>query len=317
MSKLYFIVNTNAKTGNANQAWRQVYDFLRQKHIPYEAYETKYVGHAMVLARELSKKQEKAVYLIAVGGDGTVNEVLNGITDFQKVRLGVIASGSGNDFGKGMGIPTDPIVCMRQILKCIRRENHGIPIKKTDLGQVTWENGKKHRIFGISAGVGLDAIVCKKALHSNCKKFLNRIHLGKLTYLVLTVQSLFTMDTAEAVVECGDNHKIYRLHKTIFAVAMNLQAEGGGIPMAPHASCTDGMLSLSSAHGIPKAITFFCLPFLVAAKHEKIRGFTTIESPVIRVHTSKPVVLHADGEYCGDVRNVEFTCLSEKLQLLK
>ena len=76
MSKLYFIVNTNAKTGNANQVWRQVYDFLRQKHIPYEAYETKYVGHAMVLARELSKKQEKAVYLIAVGGDGTVNEVL-------------------------------------------------------------------------------------------------------------------------------------------------------------------------------------------------------------------------------------------------
>ena len=208
MSKLYFIVNTNAKTGNANQVWRQVYDFLRQKHIPYEAYETKYVGHATVLARELSKKQEKAVYLIAVGGDGTVNEVLNGITDFQKVRLGVIASGSGNDFGKGMGIPTDPIVCMRQILKCIRRENHGIPIKKTDLGQVTWENGKKHRIFGISAGVGLDAIVCKKALHSNCKKFLNRIHLGKLTYLVLTVQSLFTMDTAEAVVECGDNQKI-------------------------------------------------------------------------------------------------------------
>ncbi len=157
----------------------------------------------------------------------------------------------------------------------------------------------------------------RKHCIQTAKSFLNRIHLGKLTYLVLTVQSLFTMDTAEAVVECGDNHKIYRLHKTIFAVAMNLQAEGGGIPMAPHASCTDGMLSLSSAHGIPKAITFFCLPFLVAAKHEKIRGFTTIESPVIRVHTSKPVVLHADGEYCGDVRNVEFTCLSEKLQLLK
>ena len=284
MSKLYFIVNTNAKTGNANQVWRQVHDFLRQKHIPYEAYETKYVGHATVLARELSKKREKAVYLIAVGGDGTVNEVLNGITDFEKVRLGVIASGSGNDFEKGMGIPTDPIVCMRQILKCIRREKHGIPIKKTDLGQVTWGNGKKHRIFGISAGIGLDAIVCKKALHSNCKKFLNRIHLGKLTYLALTVQSLFTMDTAEAVVECGDNHKIYRLHKTIFAAAMNLPAEGGGVPMAPHASCTDGMLSLSSAHGIPKAITFFCLP---------------------------------DGEYCGDVTDVEFTCLSEKLQLLK
>ena len=100
-------------------------------------------GMQQFLARELSKKREKAVYLIAVGGDGTVNEVLNGITDFEKVRLGVIASGSGNDFEKGMGIPTDPIVCMRQILKCIRREKHGIPIKKTDLGQVTWGNGKK------------------------------------------------------------------------------------------------------------------------------------------------------------------------------
>ena len=87
--------------------------------------------------------------------------------------------------------------------------------------------------------------------------------------------------------------------------------------MAPKASPTDGMLSLSMAHGIPKFVTFFCLPLLVAAKHEGIKGFTVIDAPVLRLHADQPLVLHADGEYCGDVTDVEFVCLSGKLRLLR
>ena len=65
-----------------------------------------------------------------------------------------------------------------------------------DLGEVNF--GEKKRLFAISAGIGLDALVCKKALKSTIKDILNKIRLGKLTYLVLTVQSLFTMQTADA-----------------------------------------------------------------------------------------------------------------------
>ena len=103
--------------------------------------------------------------------------------------------------------------------------------------------------------------MCKKALHSRLKQVLNRFHLGKLTYLALTVQSLFTMETANAkvITEYGG----FILPKMIFAAAMNLPAEGGGVPMAPKASPEDGRLSLSSASGIAKWQFFFFFFFLV------------------------------------------------------
>ena len=126
-----------------------------------------------------------------------MNEVLNGITDFDKVRFGMIPSGSGNDFARGLMIDKNPNIALHQILKAISREKNGIPVSRVDIGQVRWgETEEESRIFGISSGIGLDAIVCKKALHSKLKKVLNKIHLGKLTYLLLTVSSLFSMKTA-------------------------------------------------------------------------------------------------------------------------
>ena len=197
---------------------------------------------------------------------------------------------------------------------CIRKDQRGEELRRIDLGQVSWEGCKNPRIFGISAGLGLDALVCKKALTSRLKQVLNRFHLGKLTYLALTVQSLFTMETANAKVIT--EHGGYILPKMIFAASMNLPAEGGGVPMAPDASPQDGLLSLSSAAGIAKWRTFFLLPLLVAAKQEGIKGFNIRDEKGFRVVLDKPMVLHADGEYCGDVTRVEFRCLERKLWLL-
>lgn len=276
---------------------------------------TRYEGHAAKLAEQISGvKGEEPVYLLVVGGDGTINEVLNGITDFDKVRLGVIPTGSGNDFGRNLKLPKKPKESLREICACIRKDQRGEALYRIDLGQVSWEGCEKPRIFGISSGLGLDALVCKKALHSRLKQVLNRFHLGKLTYLALTVQSLFTMETANAKVVT--EHGGYILPKMIFAAAMNLPAEGGGVPMAPHASVQDGLLSLCSASGIAKWQTFFLLPFLVAAKQEHINGFNIRNEKGFRLILDKPMVLHADGEYCADVTRVEFRCLEKKLWLL-
>lgn len=123
-----------------------------------------------------------------------------------------------------------------------------------DLGQVSWNGCEKPRLFAISAGAGLDALVCKKALKSKVKDALNKLHLGKLTYLFLTVQSLFTMQTTDAgAVFDGKGQKNHK--KMIFAAAMNFRAEGGGVPMAP------GQMRRTEAFGvygvgIPKWRTF-------------------------------------------------------------
>ncbi len=312
--KLHFLLNTTARTGGSSAIWKEVETILHREQIPYEVHVTKYEKAATDIAAKLSASDEEQVNLIVIGGDGTINEVLNGIQDFDRIRLGIIPAGSGNDFARGLGLKKG-VDAFRDILDSLRREEKGTPLLRMDLGEVIHDD--ESRFFGISSGIGLDAIVCKKALHSGLKKFLNRIHLGQLTYIILTVISLFTMRTADVDVIFGTDGKVRHVKKLIFGAGMNLYAEGGGVPMAPQADPADGKLSLCMAYGIPKIVTFFCLPFLMAAKHEKIRGFSIWNCPSFTLRTSEPMTLHTDGEYGGEVTEVTFRCHEKKLWVIK
>ncbi len=315
-STIHFIVNTTAKTGGSASVWDELKPIMDEQNIPYELHVTRFEGAATKIAKKLSKSTEDKIYLVSVGGDGTMNETINGITDFEKIRFGVIPAGSGNDFARGLGLKKSKEGLM-DIIKSIEAEEAGKPLFRMDLGKVRWGKGlNEERLFGISSGIGLDAIVCKKALTSKLKKVLNVLRLGRLTYLLLTVWTLFSMETAEADINLLPQKKQLHTKKMIFAAAMNLYAEGGGVPMAPSAKAADGNVTLAMAHGIPKAVTFILLPFLVVGKHEKLHGFTVKKAKEIRLHTDTPMVLHADGEYCGEVDDVTFTCLEKKLMLL-
>lgn len=305
---LYFIINGKAQSGKGAAVWSELKAFLQSKEIAFKAVIAKYPGHAIEIAAKISSLNDDDIRIVVVGGDGTINEVINGISDFSRVKLGVISSGSGNDFAKGLGMSKNPTVQLERILSDTER-------KVIDIGKVTWDNCEKPRYFAISSGIGLDALVCKKALTSRLKKVLNKVHLGRLTYLMLTVVSLFTMDTmqTETVIDGG---KPAKRNKSIFTAAMNLRAEGGGVPMVPNAEPSDGLLSVCTISGIPKWCTFLALPFLVAAKHERIKGVEINNCKSYTVTTNKPVVLHADGEYVGDVMKVCFECEENKLTVI-
>ncbi len=305
---IYFIVNPMSRTGKGLDIWKQVRTHLKKNNVEFKAFETKSVGHATELARKISSLPEEEITLVTIGGDGTINEVINGITDFDKVRFGVIPTGSGNDFARGLGLTDDPLLQADVIINSKDTE-------ALDIGQVWWEGCEKPRCFVISAGVGLDAIVCKKTIDSKLKKFLNKIHLGKLTYIILTIQTLFSMETAQVKATLDDSEE-KEFNKLIFAAAMNFRAEGGGVPMAPRADAKDGLLSMCIVHGIPKWVTFFCLPFLVLAKHEWIKGFDIIDCKKCQFKLDQPVVLHEDGEYCADTDHVIVECLPGKLRLI-
>lgn len=306
---IYFIVNEKSGTGKGASVWAETVQILQKEEVGYEAWITEYEGHAAKLAGEISQLPEDEVALVVVGGDGTVNEVINGITDFDKIHLGVIPTGSGNDFVRGLGLKGSTEDFVKRILNSTWNET-------IDLGLVRWNGCEKARFFAISSGIGLDAIVCKKALSSKLKRFLNKIHLGKLTYLFLTVSSLFGMDTAE-VTAVFDRQKKGRFRKLIFLSAMNFRAEGGGVPMAPEADPADGQLSMCLAHGIPKWLTFLLLPFLVLAKHKGLRGFCLMNFKQCDLHSNKPVILHVDGEYCGEVTDVHYECKAGKLYIIR
>lgn len=309
---LYFIVNEKSKSGNAKQIWMDIEEVLKVRNVSYQAFVSEYRGHAGKLAAEICAMDDDDICLVAVGGDGTANEVINGITDFEKVRFGVIPTGSGNDLARGLSLSKDPKNGVIHILNAMKKTREDTWCM--DLGEVSF--GEEKRLFAISAGIGLDALVCKKALKSKIKDLLNKIRLGKLTYLVLTVQSLFTMQTADAEL-IFDQEEGLQKRGMIFTAAMNFKAEGGGVPMAPAASARDGKLSFCEAAGIPKWRTFLCLPFLVAARHTSIKGFSVTDAKECTIRLNRPMVVHADGEYCGEVAKVHFRCLPGKLRVLK
>ena len=310
---LYFIVNEKSRSGRGAQIWKEVQRELVKRGIHYRHYVTEHEGHATRLAVEICAKTDDDICLAVVGGDGTANEVINGITHPEKVRFGLIPTGSGNDLARGLKLSGTPSENLARMLSCMQRGREACTV--IDLGEVAWDDCEKPRKFAISAGVGLDALVCKKALTSKLKVFLNKLHLGKLTYLLITVQSLFSMQTTEAAVRLDETPE-RKLDRIIYIAAMNFKAEGGGVPMAPKADATDGKLSICSVHGIPKWRTFLCLPFLVAAKHTGIRGFDIDDCGTCEVRLKDPMVLHADGEYCGDVTKLQFRCLPGMLRVL-
>lgn len=306
---LYFIVNYTSATGKCRNVLKKVIDRLTEKGTEYKLCQTKYNGHAAEIAEKLSKLPDEKITMIVVGGDGTINEVLNGITDFEKVRLGIIPAGSGNDFARGLKIGNDINVLVDKLIN-----NHlNDKTKRVDLGRVSFEE-KGSRLFGISSGLGMDAIVCKEVSESSLKKLLNKLHLGKLSYLLMTVYTLFSMETTDITADFGKEKKTIK--KVIYFVGMNLRAEGGGVPMAPDALPDDRKLSFSSAAGIPKWRTFLCLPILVMAKHDRLKGFDIYPSEYAVIETAKPMILHADGEYLGQFTKIKYECLPGMLKII-
>jgi len=303
---LYFIANEMARTGNGVGVWRQVQIELREKKIPYKVYMTEYKEHATELAKMISEKDEEDICIVVVGGDGTLNEVINGITDFEKVRLSLIPAGSGNDFARNLGIKKSPQERLMRILECV---NAGTDCyERIDLGVAQWSEGKKSRKYAISSGVGMDALVCKKNATSKIKVFMNKLGLGKVSYLIVTVQSLLSMETADMAVKV-DGSNILNFKRTIFAAAMNTKAEGGGVPMAPKASVQDGLLSTCFVYKFSKLGALIRLPFLAVGMHEHFNGFKVFDCKKIDITIKKPMALHTDGEYLGDVTGVTYSCL--------
>lgn len=303
---IYFIVNKSSRTGKGADIWHKVKAVLSDKNVEYKAYRTEYKGHATKIARKIMEFKDEDAKIVILGGDGTINEVINGIDDFSKVKFGIIPTGSGNDFARGLGISKS---IEENINKIINGDTRYI-----DVGRVIFNDGKDSRYFAISSGLGLDAIVCKKALASKLKKVLNKLHMGKLTYLLLTVQTLLTMSTEK--MELSHEGEKTSYEKMIFCAAMNLKAEGGGVPMAPDASYTDGKLSVCIAKDVSKIGALVRLPLLVMAKHKRLGCFEIKNFETFSVHLSAPVVLHTDGEYCGDVTAVSYECISKCMGIL-
>ena len=305
-----FIINPASRSGLGGQVWSRLEPVLKDNHIPYRAWQTGYQRHATRLARELTADGKEHT-IIVLGGDGTVNEVVDGIRDLDRVILGYIPVGSGNDFARSLGIPKDPKAALRLVLS----PPGYAPMNAGQIAYSDHAGRTRTKRFAVSAGLGFDAAICHQAVISRLKPVLNRLHLGKLTYALIALDRFRLLRRATFTVTLDDAETL-TLTDAFFAAAMNHPFEGGGFLFCPAADPCDGRLDLAVLSGVSRLWALLLLPLALKGAHTRAKGITirTFERAVLTSDTALPV--HTDGEPVFLQRRMEISLAPGRLRVI-
>ena len=281
------IINPAAGRGKARKVLPKVKNILDSYGIKYSCSITTKPAEATSLARDAVKKGFKKI--IVLGGDGTVNEVINGIIG-ANVVLGVIPIGSGNDFCMGLGIPGKTKDACRVII--------GKYAKRIDVGKLN------DRYFGSSAGIGLDAETAYEAGKNN-----------KLTGLLLYVYSLIkTLIRAKPhFYRISVDDKKFDFKGWIVAIG-NCPSYGGGIKITPDAKVDDDIFDICLIGDIAKWRVLYYLPVVVIGKHKVFKNVQFLRGKRINIETAS-LKAHLDGEIITS-SNFKFEIIPKSLNVL-
>ncbi len=302
-----FITNPNARSGLGGKVWSEVERILKDKEVSYQIYFTKYQRHASRIVSEITSDGEEHT-IIVLGGDGTMNEVLNGIKELSKVTLGYIPIGSSNDFARYFHHPYEPEKALAAILS---------PKKYAmiNVGLLTYWEGERKRRFAVSAGLGFDAGICHYAVVSKLKPLLNKLHLGKLTYVGIALAQMLALKPGVMTVSLDDGEPV-SYEQVYFATAMNHPYEGGGFKFCPKADPGDDVMDVTVIAGIPKLKTLFLLPTAYKGWHTVFRGVYTYTCRKAVFESAGPLPVHTDGEPVFPQRRVAAALEPDKVRLI-
>ena len=182
-----------------------------------------------------------------------------------------------------------------------------------NVGVLDYEN--KHRRFAVSTGIGFDAAVCHQVMVTPLKAFLNRLKLGKLTYLGVALHKLLTSKpvTMTVTTETGET-KTY--HKVYFTAVMNLKYEGGGFNFCPAASGTDDRLDIITVSELTRLKVLCLLPTAFKGWHTRFRGITLDTCTEVTITSDRALPVHTDGEPVFLQSDIHVRLEKEKLRII-
>jgi YegS/Rv2252/BmrU family lipid kinase len=265
---------------------------------------TVYPTHAAELATQAGKQGYEMV--IAVGGDGTVHEVINGLMQLpqeSRPMLGVVPVGSGNDFAHAIGVPMQA----DQALRCALS---GAP-SSVDLGLMTDEHGRKE-YFDNTLGIGFDAVV---TIRSHKLPLVR----GFLMYFVAVIQTIvLNHDPALMQIEADDRKWE---QSNLLLTACNGPREGGGFQIAPDARPDDGILHYAMIKKVGRLMMLRLVPEVMRGTHGNFPQVTLGSCKRMSVIADRPMYIHADGEiYTGfgsNLRRVTIEVLPGALNVVR
>ncbi len=289
------VLNPTAGGGKTLKILPRVHASLSALNRPYHVYLTTGAGDGRDAAARLAS--EGASVVIAVGGDGTVQEVAIGLHESgTRVPLGVVPAGNGSDFARTIGAST-------KIEDAIAKATAG-NVRSIDAGLATFDDGTS-RLFTNIAGLGFDSLVAERAHRT---KFLPGANLPYLAAALVTLIGYKNIDATIVI----DGATIDT--KAVFIQIANGKYMGGGYKIAPTADLEDGMLDLALVGDLSKPDLLKTLPKVYSGRHAGHPKFRLIRAKSIRVETARAARVQLDGELFGS-SPVTFSVLPGALML--
>ena len=280
------IVNPTAGANKTRKKWPEIRRLLTHIGLSFDHDYTEGMGHAIELAREATGSGYR--YLVAVGGDGTVNEVANGILDSgdaDSVSLGIISTGTGSDFVRSAGIPRHYVGAC----SCLTSSKRYL----IDVGIVEYRsNGKpSKRFFVNAAGIGFDAAAVEAT--ERLPKYFG----GTIPYLAGLLRTLVGYRNKTVSLSIGDKVETARV---LSVVVSNGNYLGGGMRIAPYASLNDNLLDVCVIGDVGKFELLKSLPMVYKGTHGDHPKVSMDKAEKVTVESTEKVLVHADGEVLGE-----------------
>jgi diacylglycerol kinase (ATP) len=297
---LKVLLNPVAGRGYGAKVEPELRRALEAQGLDFDLVRTSRPWHAAELAEQAARDGFQMV--VAVGGDGTFNEVVNGLMAASErgatATMGVIPVGSGSDFANTVSIPPDlEGACFRLA--------HG-QVRSVDVGRVTLP-GQVQRYFDNTVNIGFGGVVTREA------QKVRRLR-GIALYLPVVLKTIFLYYRApQVLIEC-DGQEL-ALPAVMISVA-NGQREGGGFYVAPQAQPDDGFFDLCVVREISQLAMLALIPHFMRGTHTDRDPVTMVRAQQVTISSTDGLIAHMDGEMlCTDAKRIEFRILPRRLQV--
>ena len=297
--KTELIINLTAGGGKPRPHLKTIFKYLKENGFNFKVSYTSHHGEAVELAQKAA--DNGAELIVSVGGDGTVNEIVNGIMKSKNdPPLGIIPLGWANDFIKSTDIPSDIIEACKILIKG--------KTKKIDIGLIN-----NQIYFANICGVGFDAEVAQLANHMKSKHPNLRI-LSAFIYVFATVKKLLSPFSYHNVKIKFDGQKIHS--KILFIAISNGKFYGGRFKITPEAILDDGLLEICLVEEMGRFKYLSIIPKVFKGTHASIKGVNFYRAKEVVIQSSEPVLAQVSGEVIEGQKNYIITLLPKSLKLI-